>query len=72
MADSIPQWIEDAKLNFKLLKKIEFSSDRKRMSVIVQDMQDGLFKMYCKGADNIIKERLKDGYMTKSKMSKLQ
>lgn len=38
VADSIPQWIEDAKLNFKLLKKIEFSSDRKRMSVIVQDM----------------------------------
>lgn len=34
-AEGIPQWRTDADLNFKLLKRIEFSSDRKRMSVIV-------------------------------------
>jgi magnesium-transporting ATPase (P-type) len=66
-AEEIPQWRTDADLNFKLLKRIEFSSDRKRMSVIVQDMQDGLFKLYCKGADNIIKERLKEGYVRTGK-----
>lgn len=30
-------------------------------------MQDGLFKLYCKGADNIIKERLKEGYVRTGK-----
>ena len=30
-------------------------------------MQDGFFKLYCKGADNIIKERLKAGYMRSGK-----
>lgn len=41
-------------LEFELIKKIEFNSDRKRMSVIVKDLQDGLYKMYTKGADNVI------------------
>ena len=37
---------------------MEFNSDRKRMSIIVKDPEDGHYKMYCKGADSIIKERL--------------
>jgi magnesium-transporting ATPase (P-type) len=37
---------------------MEFDSDRKRMSVLVKDLQDGHFKLYVKGADNVIKERL--------------
>ena len=41
------------------------------MSVVVQDIQDGLYKMYCKGADNIIKDRLREGYARKGKFSKL-
>ena len=32
------------------------------MSIIVKDMQDGIYKMYTKGADNFIKERLKNIY----------
>ena len=38
------------------LQLIEFSSDRKRETVIVRDR--GLIKVYCKGADSIIEERL--------------
>jgi len=34
----------------------EFNSDRKRMSVIIK--HNGLIKMYIKGADSIIKDRL--------------
>ena len=44
--------------NFKeieLLQLIEFSSDRKRETVIVKD--NGIIKLYCKGADSIIKAR---------------
>ncbi len=42
--------------DFELLQIIEFSSDRKRESVIVKDQN--LIKLYIKGADSIIKERL--------------
>lgn len=47
-------------LSFELLKLIEFSSDRKRMSVLVRDPTDGLLKLYVKGADSIILDRLGD------------
>ena len=40
----------------ELLKLFEFNSDRKRMSVIVR--HQGVVKMYIKGADNMIKQRL--------------
>ena len=39
----------------ELLQLIEFSSDRKRETVIVKD--GGIIKLYCKGADSIIKAR---------------
>ena len=39
----------------ELLQLIEFSSDRKRETVIVKDR--GIIKLYCKGADSIIKAR---------------
>ena len=38
------------------LQLIEFSSDRKRETVIVKDR--GVIKVFCKGADSIIEERL--------------
>ena len=38
---------------YKLLDVFEFDSDRKRMSIVVQD-QNGSIIMYCKGADNIM------------------
>lgn len=39
-----------------MLNIFEFNSDRKRMSVIIQDK--GIYKIYVKGADSIIKARL--------------
>ena len=37
---------------------MEFNSDRKRMSILVRDPDDGLIKLYTKGADSIIIDRL--------------
>lgn len=42
---------------YTLLKTIEFSSTRKRMSVIVR-APDGRIILYCKGADSVVYERL--------------
>ncbi len=41
---------------FKVLQSFEFNSDRKRMSILLRDGQD--LKLYVKGADNIILDRL--------------
>lgn len=41
----------------ELINQFEFDSARKRMSVIIKDQQ-GNYKMYMKGADNIVKLRL--------------
>ena len=42
---------------YQLLHVLEFSSDRKRMSVIVRT-PSGKIKLFCKGADTVIYERL--------------
>uniref|UniRef100_A0A8C9MUH6 Phospholipid-transporting ATPase n=1 Tax=Serinus canaria TaxID=9135 RepID=A0A8C9MUH6_SERCA len=42
---------------FEILNVLEFSSNRKRMSVIVRT-PSGQLRLYCKGADNVIFERL--------------
>ncbi|CAN8238897.1 unnamed protein product [Cochlearia groenlandica] len=42
---------------YKVLNVLEFNSTRKRMSVIVQD-EEGKFLLLCKGADNVMFERL--------------
>lgn len=44
-------------VKFDILNVLEFSSERKRMSVIARS-QDGTIRLYCKGADNAILERL--------------
>jgi phospholipid-transporting ATPase len=44
---------------FKVLAIAEFTSARKRMSIVVE-MPDGKVKVYCKGADSIILPRLGD------------
>ena len=44
--------------NFEILKHIEFTSDRKRESVLVKE--GNLYKLYIKGADSIIEELLDD------------
>ncbi|CAK90837.1 unnamed protein product (macronuclear) [Paramecium tetraurelia] len=41
----------------ELLQQFEFDSNRKRMSVIIKD--NGIYKLYIKGADSIIKARLR-------------
>jgi phospholipid-transporting ATPase len=42
---------------FQVLSVLEFTSKRKRMSVIVRTPEDKIV-LYCKGADNVIYERL--------------
>uniref|UniRef100_A0A8C4GME5 Phospholipid-transporting ATPase n=1 Tax=Dicentrarchus labrax TaxID=13489 RepID=A0A8C4GME5_DICLA len=44
-------------MSYELLNVLEFSSNRKRMSVVVRT-PDGKLRLYCKGADNVIFERL--------------
>jgi magnesium-transporting ATPase (P-type) len=44
--------------NIEILQVIEFSSKRKRMSVIVRE-NDGTIKLYMKGADSVMLERLR-------------
>jgi phospholipid-translocating ATPase len=44
-------------LEYKLLNILEFTSTRKRMSVIVEN-QSGEIWLLCKGADTVINERL--------------
>lgn len=45
---------------FDVLHTIEFNSDRKRMSVVVHSEKDG-YVMYCKGADSVILNLLRQG-----------
>ena len=40
-------------------RRIEFTSTRKRMSILVRDPRDHRFKLYIKGADSEIAGRLK-------------
>ncbi|XP_023317727.1 probable phospholipid-transporting ATPase IM isoform X2 [Trichogramma pretiosum] len=44
---------------YELLCILDFNNVRKRMSVILR--KDGQLKLYCKGADNVIYERVKAG-----------
>ncbi|XP_023245345.1 phospholipid-transporting ATPase ID [Copidosoma floridanum] len=44
---------------YELLCILDFNNVRKRMSVILR--RDGKIKLYCKGADNVIYERVKKG-----------
>ncbi|CAO3628413.1 unnamed protein product [Mucor hiemalis] len=44
---------------YQILNVCEFNSTRKRMSVIIRG-PDGRVKLYCKGADTVILERLSD------------
>lgn len=51
---------------YQVLDVIEFSSARKRMSVIVK-FPDGRIAVICKGADNVILEHLKNSKLAKEK-----
>ena len=55
---SVKRRVDDECLQFQLLSTLEFTSKRKRMSVIVRDLQTGKIRLICKGADSVVKERL--------------
>uniref|UniRef100_A0A915D5Y4 Phospholipid-transporting ATPase n=1 Tax=Ditylenchus dipsaci TaxID=166011 RepID=A0A915D5Y4_9BILA len=61
----------DEDVHLQLLNLLEFSSDRKRMSVVVKD-KDGVIKLYCKGADNVIIDRLSSSNQDKSAVDQLE
>ena len=44
---------------YEILNVCEFNSTRKRMSTIIRG-PDGRIKLYCKGADTVILERLSE------------
>lgn len=48
----------DIEYKFKVFRKMEFNSDRKRMSILFQDPNDGKIKLYMKGADSIVLSRV--------------
>ncbi|XP_039061628.1 probable phospholipid-transporting ATPase 4 [Hibiscus syriacus] len=58
-----PSSMKEVEREYKLLNLLEFSSSRKRMSVIVSN-EDGRFFLLCKGADSIIFDRLADNGRT--------
>ena len=44
-----------------MLAVLEFNSTRKRMSVICRNAEDGVIRLFCKGADSVIMERMQSG-----------
>eukprot|EP01105_Mastigella_eilhardi_P011967 TRINITY_DN2757_c0_g1_i10.p1 TRINITY_DN2757_c0_g1~~TRINITY_DN2757_c0_g1_i10.p1 ORF type:complete len:927 (+),score=197.00 TRINITY_DN2757_c0_g1_i10:412-3192(+) len=54
---SVTICVDGEKVNFDLLNTLDFTSSRKRMSVIVKTL-DGRIVLFCKGADSVIYERL--------------
>ena len=43
---------------YQVYRKMEFNSDRKRMSVLVRDPENGKIMLLIKGADSIIMQRI--------------
>ena len=54
--DSIKASRQGNRVKFRILYTLAFTSDRKRMSVVVE-FPDGTVKLITKGADNVIKKR---------------
>ena len=60
--------IEGVDVEYEILNVLEFTNVRKRMSVIVRDPFTNKLILYCKGADNVILERLgEEGQLFKEK-----
>ncbi|GAB2293363.1 Probable phospholipid-transporting ATPase 4 [Dionaea muscipula] len=63
VCERYPVFGQPVEREYKILNLLDFTSKRKRMSVIVQD-EDGQILLLCKGADSIIFDRLaKNGKM---------
>ena len=56
--DYVMMHSEGEERKYEVFRKMDFNSDRKRMSVLLRDPVDGKFKLLIKGADSIIKARL--------------
>ncbi|KAM1065591.1 hypothetical protein ACFX2B_020881 [Malus domestica] len=56
-------------VSYEILNVLEFNSTRKRQSVVCR-YTDGRLVLYCKGADNVIYERLADGQGDLKKVSR--
>ncbi|CAK7231159.1 drs2 neo1 protein [Sporothrix eucalyptigena] len=56
---------------YQILDVIEFSSKRKRMTIIIR-MPDGRICMFCKGADSVILPRLKLNHLALAKASAVE
>ncbi|KAI8963107.1 phospholipid-translocating P-type ATPase [Daldinia sp. FL1419] len=56
---------------YEVLDVIEFSSKRKRMSIIIR-MPDDRICVFCKGADNVIISRLRNALLAKQKASAVE
>jgi len=57
-SESLKAEIFGKEKSYRLLQKFEFNSDRKKMSVVIQDESTGLIILYSKGADLAIFDRL--------------
>nr|XP_046230530.1 phospholipid-transporting ATPase IC [Scatophagus argus] len=55
--DTITIMEMDQEKTYEMLALLDFNSDRKRMSIILK-FPDGRIRLYCKGADTVIYERL--------------
>ncbi|XP_028807852.1 phospholipid-transporting ATPase 2 [Neltuma alba] len=53
-------------LNYEILDTLEFTSDRKRMSVVVKDCQNGKILLLSKGADEAILPFARTGQQTRN------
>lgn len=63
--------IADQEVKVAVLNVIEFTSDRKRMTVVVR-MPDKKIKVLCKGADSILLPRLKQSDLIETTWSNLE
>lgn len=46
--------INGDQVEYQVYRRIDFTSDRKRMSILIRDPKSGIIKLYVKGADNVI------------------
>jgi magnesium-transporting ATPase (P-type) len=58
--DSIKIIVKGSEETYTVLKLVEFTSDRKRMSMLVRREQDGQLLSYVKGADMMMIPLLRD------------
>ncbi|KAL3880445.1 hypothetical protein ACJMK2_032682, partial [Sinanodonta woodiana] len=62
--DAVMIDVDGKEERYEVLNVLEFTSDRKRMSVIVRT-PEGKIMLYCKGADTVIYERLDENQLHK-------